>query len=654
MKITNKFKLASILCFFAFFSCETTELDLTVDPNNFSLEQTEIRFLYNGVQVSHGSFIQSMGANTSDVMRQTNMSGNQYENAFGPTSFSGSWNNAYRGVLKNVNVILQKAEGNPLFDKYVAASKIISANVLITLVDVYGDVPWSEAFNEVITSPKLDSGSSVYSVAEGLLNEAIVLIDGGQGVAIENEKHYNSNMASWKKLANTLKMKIYYQSRLVDASAVSKFEAIVSSGNYISTNADNFVFSWGDNLLNPNSRHPWYNAGYGPGGVPSIGFYMSNHLMNLMRNSYPKQITPAGSISFTASASSNVVVVNHPSHNLQAGFLIAYSGVSALGTGGNSTVTAAKLNQTFEVFQVIDANSYTIRLDVDAGTADTNTGGANIVGSASVSDPRMAYYFYRQVGNYNVTNATITSALPCLNQTVPAHYPSNMVFCRLPNGNTEGWWGRDHGNQDGIPPDGTRRTLCGLYPAGGRIDDKSFKHINDQVSGAKGNGVTPIVLSSTVDFWRAELTNFGGSGSLDNLILSGVSKSIDYVSSFLSRDTGPVITQNVPTAAQKTVYINELTASLAAASTSEKLEIWANQFLISTYGNGLDSYAAYRRTGFPKNIQMNIEPNPGPFMRTFWYPDSEVSANANVSQKPNLSIQTFWDNNPITGFLQNN
>jgi hypothetical protein len=76
--------------------------------------------------------------------------------------------------------------------------------------------------------------------------------------------------------------------------------------------------------------------------------------------------------------------------------------------------------------------------------------------------------------------------------------------------------------------------------------------------------------------------------------------------------------------------------------------------LISTYGNGLDSYAAYRRTGFPKNIQMNIEPNPGPFMRTFWYPDSEVSANANVSQKPNLSIQTFWDNNPITGFLQNN
>ena len=394
MKITNKFKLASILCFFAFFSCETTELDLTVDPNNLSLEQTEIRYLYNGVQVRHGSFVQSMGSNTSEVMRQTNMSGNQYENAFGPVAFSGSWNNAYRGVLGNVSIILKKAEGNPLFDKYVAASKIISANVLITLVDVYGDVPWSEAFNEVITSPKLDSGSSVYSVAEGLLNEAIVLIDGGQGVAIENEKHYNSNMASWKKLANTLKMKIYFQTRLVDAGAVSKFEAIVSSGNYISTNADNFVFSWGDNLLNPNSRHPWYNAGYGPGGVPSIGFYMSNHLMNLMRNSYPKQITPAGSISFNASVKSNIVVVNHPSHNLLPGYLISYSGAAALGTGTDSKVTAALLNQTFEVFEVINPNSYRIRINVNAGLADTNTGGSNIAASASVSDPRMAYYFY--------------------------------------------------------------------------------------------------------------------------------------------------------------------------------------------------------------------------------------------------------------------
>jgi hypothetical protein len=37
-----------------------------------------------------------------------------------------------------------------------------------------------------------------------------------------------------------------------------------------------------------------------------------------------------------------------------------------------------------------------------------------------------------------------------------------------------------------------------------------------------------------------------------------------------------------------------------------------------------------------------------------WYPANEVTANPNVSQKNDLTVKVFWDNNPDSGFPVNN
>ena len=53
----------------------------------------------------------------------------------------------------------------------------------------------------------------------------------------------------------------------------------------------------------------------------------------------------------------------------------------------------------------------------------------------------------------------------------------NSPFCAPTNSASKpanGYWGRDHGNDNGIPPDGFKRTLRGVYPAGGAFDDSSF------------------------------------------------------------------------------------------------------------------------------------------------------------------------------------
>ncbi len=53
---------------------------------------------------------------------------------------------------------------------------------------------------------------------------------------------------------------------------------------------------------------------------------------------------------------------------------------------------------------------------------------------------------------------------------------------------------------------------------------------------------------------------------------------------------------------------------------------------IATFGNGLEAYNAYRRTGFPSNMQPSLNPNPGDFYRSAYYPDNSVNNNPSASQ----------------------
>ena len=83
--------------------------------------------------------------------------------------------------------------------------------------------------------------------------------------------------------------------------------------------------------------------------------------------------------------------------------------------------------------------------------------------------------------------------------------------------------------------------------------------------------------------------------------------------------------------------------------------VLAREFFTSLYGNGIDAYNFYRRTGYPTNLQTNIEPQPGGFIRSFFYPSNFVNNNSSVSQKAGVTSQVFWDNNPSSpGFPESN
>jgi hypothetical protein len=72
----------------------------------------------------------------------------------------------------------------------------------------------------------------------------------------------------------------------------------------------------------------------------------------------------------------------------------------------------------------------------------------------NTSDPRTRYYFYRQTTD---DAAVSSNSLSCSTFPVPSHYTSGMPFCQFGLG-AQGFWGRNHGDNSGTPPDNNFRT----------------------------------------------------------------------------------------------------------------------------------------------------------------------------------------------------
>lgn len=261
-----------------------------------------------------------------------------------------------------------------------------------------------------------------------------------------------------------------------------------------------------------------------------------------------------------------------------------------------------------------------------------------------LGDPRMRYYFYRQSDccpGASCNPGGSQTTLTCSVAPRPNHFPSDMLFCSL----EEGYWGRDHGNAEGIPPDSFQKTSGGVYPIGGSFDDDRFTSVTVG-GGGGGAGIVPIMLASWTEFMKAEVALASGSaGAASSALSAGMNKHINKVLEFGSLDP-EADSAFFASSSDVSTYISSVVNAFNGGSNEDKWEVLANQQFIAHYGNGMDSYNFYRRTGYPKKLQLNIDPNPGAFVRSFFYPANEANVNSNIVQKPGVDVQVFWDTNP--------
>ena len=548
-------------------SCKKRLDDLLANPNVPTLDKADTDLYLNAAQLSFADFFGSLSNRGMEMSRTWNIGGSIYLNSYRPETFNGVWGTAYRSVLTQVNAMEPLARLQNRFF-HLGIGQVMKAYVGMTLVDFFGDIPWKEAANPAnsVINPKIDKGDVVYADCISLLDSALANFAKTAASSPTNDLYYAGNKTRWITLAKTLKLKAYMTTRLVDATAGTKIAALVTAGDLIDTEAEDFVFRYGTQLENPNSRHPKYNDCYRASG--GVGIYISNYLAWEM-------VTEKGLI-----------------------------------------------------------------------------------------DPRTRYYFRRQINARNGQTisgqfAIPATALSCQGALSPGHYPANMAYCMA----GDGYFGRDHGDPSGIPPDGQHRTAWGIYPAGGDFDALAVNtgaSSSIQASivtltgtpGARGAGIHPIWLSSFTHFLLAEATlALGNAGDARALLETGVRQSITKVMNFPTAIGGTTNANFVPTATDVTNYVNAVLALYNAATTNTaKLNVVMKEYHIASFGNGVEPYNNYRRTGMPSNLQPMLNPQPGPFIRSVWYPTDHVTLNLNAKQKTDNTVKVFWDNGSANCF----
>ncbi|MAP55175.1 SusD/RagB family nutrient-binding outer membrane lipoprotein [Altibacter sp.] len=285
MKKYIHIKFIALLLMFLTVSCETIDTNLTEDPSNLGADEANIEFLFNASQLGFNSFFQGLQFNVATVTRMELMRNSPfYASQFDSDSFNGVWINAYANCLIETKQLKELAFALETEDingnNIIAATQIMEAYVIVTLVDTFGDVPYSEALQGSDNfNPGRDEGSAIYADARELLLNSIQRIDAGGSVDLPSDIFYGGNMDNWKRLANSLLLKLAVSSRLNNSNAASQANQVIGGGNFISQNNQDFQFNYSDTADEPESRHPLFQSQY----VGGAGIYMAAPFIRRMQ-----------------------------------------------------------------------------------------------------------------------------------------------------------------------------------------------------------------------------------------------------------------------------------------------------------------------------------------------------------------------------------
>lgn len=154
--------------------------------------------------------------------------------------------------LKQAKVnLMNEVETDDIRTNKLATLEIEEIFIWENIVDTYGDVPYSEAFKpDEILTPKYDDAKTIYLDLIKRIDAVTATIK--PAATGYSDLVYGGNMAKWKKLANSIKLRLGMNLADVDpALSKSTVESAIASG-VISSDDDAYKFKYdGGTFSNP-------------------------------------------------------------------------------------------------------------------------------------------------------------------------------------------------------------------------------------------------------------------------------------------------------------------------------------------------------------------------------------------------------------------
>ncbi|WDF79080.1 SusD/RagB family nutrient-binding outer membrane lipoprotein [Mucilaginibacter sp. KACC 22773] len=126
------------------------------------------------------------------------------------SDMDGDWGNLYVTCLNNLVTLNQKATADGK-SNYAGIAKILTAYCLGTGTDLWGDMPYSQAFKgSAEFTPVYDAQKDIYTQIQSLLDAGIAdIAKNGTVKPGGDDFFYAGDMSKWTKLAYTLKARYY-------------------------------------------------------------------------------------------------------------------------------------------------------------------------------------------------------------------------------------------------------------------------------------------------------------------------------------------------------------------------------------------------------------------------------------------------------------
>jgi hypothetical protein len=205
------------------------------DPNNPTTASNEALFVASQVNISVQ--LESRLARTICIWMQQCAGQTQYLSlgsySVGEDDYYINWSAFYGGGgLLDLRTIQTRSlqSGDSLF---WGTAAVLEAYTIGTTADIWGDVPYSQAANATIATPKPDSQRVVFVAIEAKLDSAIAFLAGtgprnrGPGA---NDLVYGGDPTRWTALAHTLKARYFLHVAPRDPTAYAKALAEAANG----------------------------------------------------------------------------------------------------------------------------------------------------------------------------------------------------------------------------------------------------------------------------------------------------------------------------------------------------------------------------------------------------------------------------------------
>jgi hypothetical protein len=265
MKLFNKSLIVLMMVgLFGLTACDEF-LDVNTDPNNptevpvsllMTSSQTYLAYTMGGdVNRYAGTFVQHFAGVQGQAQEEYDL----YN--FGDDETNNFWRfGMYAGALGDLDLIMKDASANGS-PHYEGVAKIMMAYGIGAMTDLFGRVPFSEAFQFTDnTTPAYDNQEDIYNtIINDLTEQGIALCQESESVFSpgSDDLIYGGDLNKWIKFARFLQLRYHNHKSVQDAEGSANAILALLDDNddeFTATgDAANFFF-----FLSPNSGHPLF------------------------------------------------------------------------------------------------------------------------------------------------------------------------------------------------------------------------------------------------------------------------------------------------------------------------------------------------------------------------------------------------------------